>query len=60
MTLTIIDGDFPRETLADENLTFDDFEMPAANMASFAHVSRSDSVRLNTSRSGDDSGSRQK
>lgn len=29
MTLTVVDGDFPRKTLAEENLTFTDFEMPA-------------------------------
>jgi hypothetical protein len=29
MTMTVVDGDFPRETLAKENLTFADFEMPA-------------------------------
>jgi hypothetical protein len=29
MTLTVIDGDFPREVVADENITFAAYEMPA-------------------------------
>ena len=28
MTLTVVDGDFPREVLADQNLTFADYRMP--------------------------------
>lgn len=39
LTLTVIDGDFPREVLANENLRFADFEM-AAN--------RNNSLRYNT------------
>lgn len=30
MTLTLVDGDFPRAVVAGENLTFADFDMPAA------------------------------
>jgi hypothetical protein len=30
ITLTVIDGDFPRQTLAEENLTFVSYDMPAA------------------------------
>ena len=30
MTLSVIDGDFPREVIANQNLTFADYEMPAA------------------------------
>ncbi len=30
MTLTVVDGDFPRQVLAGENLKFDNFEMAAA------------------------------
>ncbi len=30
MTLTVVDGDFPREMVANQNLTFAQFEMPAA------------------------------
>ncbi|MCH7724934.1 MAG: hypothetical protein IH991_00425 [Planctomycetes bacterium] len=30
MTLTVVDGDFPREVLAKENLTFANFDMPTA------------------------------
>ena len=30
MTLTLVDGDFPRAVVAGENLTFADYEMPAA------------------------------
>ena len=30
MTLTVVDGDFPREIVANQNLTFAQFEMPAA------------------------------
>ncbi len=29
MTLTVIDGDFPREVIAEQNLTFADFRMAA-------------------------------
>ena len=29
MTLTVVDGDFPREVIAKENLTFSEFAMPA-------------------------------
>ena len=29
MTLTVVDGDFPREVLAMQNLAFDDYRMPA-------------------------------
>ena len=29
MTLTVVDGDFPREVLAKQNLAFDDYRMPA-------------------------------
>jgi hypothetical protein len=29
MTLTVIDGDFPREVIARQNLAFDDYRMPA-------------------------------
>jgi hypothetical protein len=29
MTLTVVDGDFPREVIANENLTFAEFKMPA-------------------------------
>ena len=29
MTLTVVDGDFPREVIAKENLTFAEYEMPA-------------------------------
>ncbi len=29
MTLTVIDGDFPREVIANQNLTFADFQMAA-------------------------------
>jgi len=29
LTLTVVDGDFPREVLANENLRFADFEMAA-------------------------------
>ena len=28
MTLTVVDGDFPREVLAKENLKFADYRMP--------------------------------
>ncbi|MCZ6603338.1 MAG: DUF2330 domain-containing protein, partial [Planctomycetota bacterium] len=31
MTLSVVDGDFPREVLAKENLTFARYEMPANN-----------------------------
>ena len=30
MTMTVVDGDFPREVVANQNLTFAQFEMPAA------------------------------
>ena len=30
MTMTVVDGDFPREVIAGENLTFADYSMPAA------------------------------
>lgn len=30
MTLTVVDGDFPREVLAGENLTFAEYRMPAS------------------------------
>jgi hypothetical protein len=30
MTLTVVDGDFPREVLAGENLTFSEYKMPTA------------------------------
>ncbi|MFK7769985.1 MAG: DUF2330 domain-containing protein [Mariniblastus sp.] len=30
MTLTVVDGDFPREVIANENLKFADFKMPAS------------------------------
>ncbi|MCA9264361.1 MAG: DUF2330 domain-containing protein [Planctomycetales bacterium] len=30
MTLTVVDGDFPREVLAGQNLTFAEYRMPAA------------------------------
>ena len=39
LTLTVVDGDFPREVLANENLRFADFEMAA---------SRNNSLRYNT------------
>ena len=29
MTLTVVDGDFPREVLASQNLTFAEYKMPA-------------------------------
>ena len=29
MTLTVIDGDFPREVLSQKNLVFSEFRMPA-------------------------------
>ena len=29
MTLTVVDGDFPREVLAGQNLVFSDYKMPA-------------------------------
>ena len=29
MTLTVVDGDFPREVLGDQNLTFAEYKMPA-------------------------------
>ncbi len=29
MTFTVVDGDFPREVLADKNLTFAEYQMPA-------------------------------
>ena len=36
MTLTVIDGDFPREVLASRNLTFGQYRMPAGrNTAEF-------------------------
>ena len=34
MTLSVIDGDFPREVLADQNLTFAEYKMPARRNAS--------------------------
>ncbi len=37
MTLTVIDGDFPREVLAGQNLTFAEFRMPAARNNSQAY-----------------------
>ena len=30
MTLTVVDGDFPRQVVAEQNLTFSDYSMPAA------------------------------
>ena len=33
-TLTVVDGDFPREILANQNLTFANFEMPVARNSS--------------------------
>ena len=30
MTLTVVDGDFPREVLARQNLTFAEYRMPAS------------------------------
>ena len=30
MTLSVVDGDFPREVIANQNLTFANFQMPAA------------------------------
>ena len=30
MTLTVVDGDFPKEVIANNNLTFADYQMPAA------------------------------
>lgn len=39
LTLTVVDGDFPREVLANENLRFADFKMAA---------SRNNSLRYNT------------
>ncbi len=36
MTLTVVDGDFPREVIAEKNVTFEQYRMPAAkNSAEF-------------------------
>ena len=34
MTLTVVDGDFPREVISSQNLTFDEFRMPGAKNSS--------------------------
>ena len=37
MTLTVVDGDFPREVLGGQNLTFGEYRMPARRNNSFAY-----------------------
>jgi hypothetical protein len=41
MTLTVVDGDFPREFLAENNITFDKWKMPAHLNARSAYLARS-------------------
>jgi len=40
MTLTVVDGDFPREVLRDRNLTFAPFEMPGRRNNAIAYDAR--------------------
>ncbi len=52
MTLTVVDGDFPREVLAGENLTFAEYQMPARRNTTAAYDCNSHTPGNNARRGG--------